>query len=107
METSWDEARVDRCRRAIRQAFGTPEDEVGATLFVSHHLEEIEAGYWKTHFGSAAPEPLAVIDGLVPVRRQTEGDGYSIDFSLPGAVTNYVVCVRIDAHDGAEVSMES
>ena len=31
---------------AIRQAYGTEVDEHGATLFVSHHLTEINSNYW-------------------------------------------------------------
>ena len=30
----------------IDAVYGTPGDEYGVTLFVSHHLNEIETSYW-------------------------------------------------------------
>jgi hypothetical protein len=36
-------------RAAIKQLFVTSEDEHGATLFVSHHLEELDSSYWRKH----------------------------------------------------------
>jgi len=49
---------------AIRSAFGTEGDESGVTLFVEHHLEEIEGEYWQKHLGTAKPEPIRVLDTL-------------------------------------------
>jgi len=34
--------REEAALAAIKRAFGTPEDEYGATLFVYHHLEQID-----------------------------------------------------------------
>jgi len=50
---------------AIRNGFGTEEDEYGATLFVSHHLAEIEGDYWQKHLGTQEPDPKTVLDILV------------------------------------------
>jgi hypothetical protein len=104
---------------AIRSALGTDEDELGATLFVSHHLEEIEANYWKTHLGTDKPEPARVLDILVLRSHWGDEDGDEdgdegdkgidvFDFTLPGDVTDYVISVRFD-EEGAvdEISMES
>ena len=104
-----ESARIERCRQAIRDVFGTPDDEVGATLFVNHHLDELDASYWSANLGETAPTSAAVIDALVPspLRYEEGSAGYSVDFSLPGKVTNYMVSVRVDAHDTAEVTMES
>lgn len=104
-----DPGRVERCRQAVREVYGTADDEVGATLFVNHHLEELSSDYWVTHFGTASPPASAVIDGLIPVRAHAErdGKGYSVDFSLPGGVTNYMVSVQVDGNDVADVTMES
>lgn len=99
-------SRVDLCRQAIRDAYGTPDDEVGATLFVSHHLEELSEDYWIAEFGSAAPRPEAIIDRLVPSYR-SDDSGYSVDFTLPGKVTSYVICVDARADAQLSVSMES
>ncbi|RYF17181.1 MAG: DUF2004 domain-containing protein [Comamonadaceae bacterium] len=96
---------------AIRNAFGTDADEFGATLFVSHHLEEIEAGYWQEHLGSATPEPVRVLDLLVLRSHwgDEEEDGMDVfDFTLPGEATDYVISVRFDdAGQVEEISMES
>ena len=41
---------------AIRRAHGTADDEHGATIFVSHHLDEIGDDYWIKHCGAARPD---------------------------------------------------
>ena len=94
---------------AIRKAFGTPGDESGATLFVSHHIEELDADYWQKHLGSEKPEPVRVLDILV-LRDSWGGDDelQTFDFTLPDEVTNYVISVRFsDSGDIEEISMES
>lgn len=96
---------------AIRSAFGTEEDEFGATMFASHHLEEIEASYWQTHLGTDKPEPVHVLD-ILSLRSHwgdDDDDGIDVfDFTLPGEVTDYVISVRFD-DDGEinEISMEN
>lgn len=96
-------------RAAIKQAFGTPADKSGATLFVSHHLEEIEAAYWEAQLGTAQPEPARVLDILVLRSHWRDDDGVdTFDFTLPGGVTDYMICVRFDDNGRVrEVSMES
>lgn len=96
---------------AIREAFGTEADEYGATLFVSHHLEEIEASYWQSTLGTAPPESERVL-GLLELKShwadEDEGGIDVFDFTLPGEVTNYVISVRFDEAGGIEaISMES
>jgi hypothetical protein len=96
-------------RAAIKKAFGTAADEFGATLFVSHHLEELEPSYWKKHLTTETPEPRLVLDLLVLQDHWGEDDELErFDFTLPEEVTNYVVCVRFD-DDGevSQISMES
>lgn len=98
---------------AIREVFGTEEDEAGATLFVSHHLEEIDAAYWEKHLETAAPEPSQVLDLLV--LRSHWGDGEqdedgidTFDFTLPEEVTDYVISVHFDEEEAVDdISMES
>jgi hypothetical protein len=51
-------------RAAIKQVFGTPADEFGAALFVSHHLEELEPSYWKRRLSTDSPNPQSVLDLL-------------------------------------------
>ncbi len=94
---------------AIRNAFGTEDDEYGVTQFVEHHLEEIESEYWQKHLGTAKPEPISVLDILV-LRSHWGGDGEieNFDFTLPEDATNYVVCVSFDESGQVEnISMES
>src|SRR5688572_3594775 len=91
--TQNDEAkrREKVAREAIEQAFGTEVDEYGATLFVSHHLDEIEGTYWKKHLGTSQPEPRRVLELLELKSHWGEAeDGIdTFDFTLPDDVTNY------------------
>ena len=78
----------------IRDVFGTEEDEYGATLFVSHHLEEIEEDYWKKHLGTTNPESKQVLEILKLKSHLGDEDDDGIDtfdFTLPGDVTDYVI----------------
>lgn len=108
MTTPDQDALVSRARLAIHAAHGTSEDEFGATLFVTHHLEELGAEYWEASFGNVAPEPSRIIDGLIVADVRSSADGHAVDFTLPGSVTDAVVCVRLNADGGtSSVSMES
>jgi hypothetical protein len=117
-----DSAEVQRRTKvalaAIKHAFGTEEDAFGATLFVSHHLGEIDSAYWQEHLGTAQPEPARVLDLLELQSHwgeddyeddEDEGGGIDVfDFTLPGNITDYVISVHFD-EDGEvdEISMES
>lgn len=94
---------------SIQRAFGTEEDEYGATLFVSHHLEEIEKEFWKKHIGTTEPEPKQVLDILVLRSHWGEEDGVdTFDFTLPEDTTNYVISVSFDEEGKVEdITMES
>jgi hypothetical protein len=84
---------------AVRSVFGTPEDEHGVTLFVSHHLEEIGEAYWQKHLGTSQPDPERVLDILELHAHWDEEDDDGIDtfdFTLPEEATNYVVSVRFN-----------
>ena len=94
---------------AIEQAIGTKADEYGASLFISHHLQELGEDYWLKHCATTQPEPRQVLDILVLRSNWSDDEGFDIlDFSLPSNVTDYVISVRFD-HSGnvTEVSMES
>lgn len=101
--------RTEAARSAITAAYGTEADEYGATLFVAHHLSEVEPGYWAKHFQKTAPEPFEILEALVLKTEFDEDEEIdSLDFTLPGDVTNYVICVTFD-DDGeiGGISMES
>ncbi len=94
---------------AIKQSL--TEEDSAVSMFASHHVEELDAAYWKKHAGTANPTPKQVVD-LLELRSQWGGDdddGIDVfDFTLPGDVTDYVISVRFD-DDGEvqEVGMES
>ena len=99
------ESRKREALESIKSAFGTKEDEYGATLFVSHHLEELDSDYWVKHLGAAKPEPKEILNLL---QFQSQDNGLVFDFSLPEEVTNYVVSVSFDETGNVEdISMES
>jgi hypothetical protein len=94
---------------AIRQSLG--QEDSAATMFASHHVEELDAAFWKQHAGTATPTRKQVVD-LLELRShwgdEDEEGMDTFDFTLPGGVTSYVVSVRFD--DNGEVedfSMES
>ena len=96
-------------RTAIKRAFEADKEEVSAALFVSHHLAELEPGYWTRHLSAERPRPSAVLD-LLQLRSHWGGEKEleNFDFTLPEDVTNYIICVRFDeAGEVSEVSMES
>jgi len=96
---------------AIRNAFGAEDDETGVTLFIEHHLEEIETQYWEKHLGTKKPEQASVL-GILVLRSHwgdEDDDGIdTFDFTLPEEVTGYVISVRFDEAGNIEgISMES
>ena len=96
-------------RSAINGAFGTGDDESGATLFVSHHLEELDSNYWKKHLSVESPYPSLVL-GLLELRSHWGGDGEidTFDFTLPDKVTDYVISVSFGKTGNVtKIAMES
>jgi hypothetical protein len=96
-------------RAAIKRSFETEDEEEGAGLFVSHHLAELDAAYWRRHTSKERPEAKAVLD-LLQLRSHWGGDDEieAFDFSLPEDVTQYVICVRFDERgEISEIAMES
>jgi hypothetical protein len=96
-------------RAAIKRVFGTSDDDFGPTLFVSHHLEELDSAYWKKHLSTVKPNPHVVLD-LLELKSHWGGENEldTFDFTLPDEVTNYVISVRFD-DDGeiSKITMES
>ena len=94
---------------AIKQSLD--EEDSAAALFASHHVEELDAAYWKKYAGTTKPSAKQVVD-LLELRSHwgdEDEDGIdTFDFTLPGDVTNYVVSVCFDEDGKVEdVSMES
>ena len=103
------EKRTEIARSAIKAAYGTEEDEYGVTLFVSHHLAEIEKSYWNEQFQAESPEPMQILESLILRSKfEDEDELDSFDFTLPGNVTDYVICVSFNDNGRIEdITMES
>jgi hypothetical protein len=86
IDTATIQKRTEDALAALKTAYGTEDDEFGATLFVSHHLEEIETAYWERLCGTATPEPRQILDTLVLRSEFEEDDDMdTFDFTLPDA----------------------
>jgi len=97
-------------REKIAALYGTPEGEDGPTLFVAHHLAEVESDYWVATFGTGSPEAAKILRSLVLIDSWSSADDGEIDtfdFSLPGDITNYLLSVRFEDGEVVEVTMES
>ncbi len=94
---------------AIKQSLD--EEDSAVAMFASHHVEELDAAYWKKHAGTEKPTPKQVVDLLELHSHWGDEDEEGIDtfdFTLSGDVTNYVVSVRFDEDGEVEdISMES
>ena len=109
-------SRREKAARAhIDAIYGTPEDEFGATLFVSHHLTELDASYWMKHTGTSTPDARQVLR-ILELRIDPEEEELDeeeepldiLDFTLPDGITNYVICVEFDDSGGiVRVALES
>ncbi|SFJ00607.1 DUF2004 domain-containing protein [Planctomicrobium piriforme] len=96
-------------RAAIKNAFGKPEAEWSVTLFVTHHLGELDSSYWIKHLSTGTPEQHRVLE-LLELRSHWGGDDEieNFDFTLPDEITNYVISVNFDEEGNvSEISMES
>ncbi len=105
------EKRIEIALSAIKAAYGTPEDEFGATLFVSHHINELDNSYWEEHLKTASPDPISILNILTLQSHWGDEDDDGIDtfdFTLPAEITNYVISVRFDEEGSVEeITMES
>ncbi len=96
---------------AIKTAYDPQDEECSVTIFISHHLEELDESYWLKHLQADTPAAAQVLDLLVLQSHWGDDDEDGIDrfdFTLPGDVTDYVICVRFSG-DGAieDIDMES
>lgn len=95
---------------AIQQAFNDGDKDSSVQLFVSHHLKELDAAYWKKHAGKLRPtqkEVLALLEFQSHWGEDDDGID-TFDFTLPGDVTQYVISVSFDEDGGVEtIEMES
>lgn len=96
---------------AIQGSAGTEAGKFGADLFVSHHLEEIDAAYWLERLGTDKPGSRQILGLLMPIfdSNKSDDDGFeTLDFTLPGDVSNYLLSVQFDDSGNVKViCMES
>jgi hypothetical protein len=96
---------------AIKHSLNSETGEFGATLFASHHIEELDSSYWQTHVKVDVPQPAQVIE-LLRLRSHWSDDDEdgidTLDFGLPGDASDYLLSVQFD-ESGAidDISMES
>ncbi|MCP4712254.1 MAG: DUF2004 domain-containing protein [Planctomycetes bacterium] len=76
----------------IKNSIGTEIGEYSVDEFVSHHLEELPPSYWKAKTGCENPTVNQVVDLLVLRSKWEDEEVY--DFTLPGDVTDYVICIK-------------
>lgn len=88
--------RASLARQAIAAAFDPADRDAPVALFVHHHLAELAPAEWQAVLGTERPAPDAVIASLVLVSNWGDDDCEVLDFSLPDAVTDYVLAVRFD-----------
>lgn len=97
--------------KAISDTVGTEAGEYGADLFAVHHLEELDATYWVKWLQTKNPTTRQVLSILTLCDHWSESDEEgldTLDFTLPGEVTDYVISVRFDRKGNVEdISMES
>jgi hypothetical protein len=101
--------REQAARQAIKTGFDMEDEDSGVAMFVAFHLEELDVAYWQEHIKTGRPRPSAILD-ILELREHWGGDDEleHFDFSLPGAVTDYVISVRFDDKGKVdEISMES
>jgi Protein of unknown function (DUF2004) len=96
-------------RDTIKRMYGKDADKFGATLFVSHLMEELDSGYWRKHLSTETPDPRKVLE-LLELDSHWDGEAEidTFDFTLPDEITNYVISVMFDeSGDVTEITMES
>ena len=97
---------------AIKSSLGTEAGEFAATLFASHHIDELDPSYWEEHLGTDKPELAQVLGLLVCLcahPNEDEGEVSDMfDFGLPGSISDYVLCVKFTGRGEIEyICMEN
>lgn len=102
--------RTRKALDAIQRSFDTDAGEFGVTLFVEHHVAELDGEYWRAQLGTDSPTASQVLGLLtLPSHWGDEENGIDVfDFVLPGEVSDYLLSVRFDEQgEIEEISMES
>lgn len=86
--------RIKLAKAEIVSSYGTEAGEYGSTLFVDHHIQELEQSYWQRQLGVNKPTPAQVLSLIVLKSAWSDDDDNGIDnldFSLPDDVTDSVI----------------
>ena len=108
--SSPEAARVLVARAEIQSIYGKPKGENSVTLFVSHHLDELDSEEWLDCIGVAKPRPEDILNSLVLETAWSSEDDGTIDmydFTLPKNMTQYVIAVRFAGDTIVDIDMES
>jgi len=112
MQLNQDEIskRIKVALSTIKNTYGAEDGEYSVNLFASHHLNEIEVGYWEKHLGIADIKESQILDILV-LRSYWRDDENGIDifdFTIPENITDYIISVHFNKNGQIEeISMES
>ena len=87
LEIKMDKANIEAKQKIAREKIisihGTPEGEYGPTLFVSHHLEDMETSYWLDQFKNERPDAKQILDSLILVASwSSQEDGAIAEISM-------------------------
>lgn len=101
-----EESRATRALSAISAAVAAGHEQ--AALFVTHHLEELKPSYWQERVGTPTPTSDQVLALLVLANDLDDDVPEVLDFTLPGDVTQYVLCVTFDdVGEVEQITLES
>lgn len=110
MTASDDAERIAAAIDAIRRFGPDSETFPSIRLYADHHLHELGAEYWLAHTGSPSPSLAQILDIMIADTTwdDIDDDGSTVDCTLPGGVTNYLLSVRFDPRGSVRfIEMES
>jgi len=95
---------------AIKRSFDTPEGEFGSTLFVAHHVEQLNANDWVAATGKKTPNSEQILDSLILIDSWSSEESEildTFDFGLPHDISDYLLSVSFEGDEVSEIAMES
>ena len=93
-------SQVDRKQAAlyaIKNSADTPYWDGGVKPFLSHHLEVVDPSYWQSEVGTTHPSYSDILELIL--FKAYHGNDLTLDFTLPGNITTYIIRVVFNAAD--------
>lgn len=99
-------------RTALETDLADPSAEFGVAMYAQHHREELPEKALVKTLGNANPSDADFLARLHPYGVRVDQDDdegyYTLDYGIGREVTDYLVCVRLDAQCSVtEVVVES